>query len=261
MITQNIRNLVAQILTECDILDAAPAPAPAPAPSPAIPLALDCLAGTIPPATNQYADELAETAWLNLRNTYRTTMKNAPSGSIVLIGDSMIERMTASSISAYAVNLGISGESIRQLIYRINENDINNQPNLIHRAGAVVILTGVNDLSDARNGTPTNAATTVEFVYDRLKNWLTGKVIICKLIPVDSTVFSIPTNASIAHVNTWIDTNFANKPNVKIVDVNATLAPQGSLLPQYHVDGQHLSAAGYDVLYSAINSAKTSLGI
>ena len=258
MSTQIIRNLVAQILAECDAIDAIP---PAPPPPTTIPPALDCLAGTIPPATNQYSDELAETAWLNLRNTYRTTMKNAPSGSIVLIGDSMIERMTASRISQYAVNLGISGESIRQLIYRINENDINNQPNLIHRAGGVVILTGVNDLSDARNGTPTNAALTVEFVYDRLKNWLTGKVIICKLIPVDSGVFLIPTNASIAHVNAWIQTNFGSLPNVRVVDVNATLAPQGSLLPQYHVDGQHLSAAGYDVLYAAINAARTDLGI
>lgn len=259
MSTQNIRALVAQILVECDAIDAIP---PAPPPPTTIPPALDCLAGTVPPATNQYSDEMAETAWLNLRNTYRTTMKNAPSGSIVLIGDSMIERMTAASISPYAVNLGISGESIRQLIYRINENDINNQPNLIHRAGAVVILTGVNDLSDPRNGTQANAAATVNFVYDRLAKWLTGKVIICKLIPVDSNVFSTPSNsAGIAPVNAWMDANFSNKPNVRIVDVNATLAPQGSLLPQYHVDGQHLSAAGYDVLYAGINAAKTSLGL
>lgn len=253
--TQNIRNLVAQILAECDAQDAAP-------PSiPTIPQTLDCLAGTVPAATNMYADELSETAWLDHRNIYRTTMKNAPSGSIVLLGDSMVERMNVSAISPYAVNLGIAGESIRQLIYRINETDINNQPNLIHRAGAVVVMTGVNDLSDARNGTPTNAALTVEFVYDRLKNWLTGKVIICKLIPVDSGVFSIPTNASIVHVNTWIQTNFGSLPNVRIVDVNATLAPNGSLLPEYHVDGQHLSAAGYNILEAGILAAKASLGL
>lgn len=257
MITQNIRNLISQILAECDVLDATPTPPPAP--SPTIPPALDCLAGTIPPATNQYADELSETAWLNLRATYRTTMKNAPSGSIVLIGDSMVERMSASAISPYAVNLGISGESIRQLIYRVNETDINNQPNLIHRAGAVVILTGVNDLSDPRNGTQANAAATVNFVYDRLKNWLTGKVIICKIIPVDQAVFSTPSNsAGIAPVNAWIDANFGNKPNVRIVDVNATLAPQGSLLPQYHVDGQHLNSAGNEILQNAIKVALAS---
>jgi lysophospholipase L1-like esterase len=188
-------------------------------------------------------------------------MKNAASGSIVCIGDSMIERMNVSQISRKCVNLGISGESIRQLMYRINELDINNQPNLIRRAGAVVILTGVNDLSDPRNGSPTNAALTVEGVYNRLKGWLTGNVVICKLVPVDSNVFSIPTNASIAHVNAWIDANFSNMPNVRIVDVNSTLAPNGSLLPQYHVDGQHLSIAGYSILNSAISAKLTELNV
>ena len=248
MITQNIRNLVSQIIVECDILDAQ-----APAPSPAPITFVDCLAGIVPPATNMYADELAETAWLNARNTYRTTMKNAPNGSIVFIGDSMIERGNFSTISTRAVNLGISGESIRQLIYRINEADINNQQNLIRRAGAVVILTGVNDLSDTRNGTPANAAATVNFVYDRLVNWASGKVILCKVIPVDSTVFSVPTNASIQLVNDRIQ-SYATKPYVKIVDVGSTLAPNGTLLPQYHVDGQHLSTAGYDVLKAVIKT-------
>jgi len=259
MITQNIRNLVAQIITECDAIDAC-APSPTPPPAPTIPTPVDCLAGTIPPATNQYADELAETAWLNLRNTYRTTMKNAPSGSIVFIGDSMIYRMDSSQVSPYAVNLGISGESIRQFIYRLNELDINNQPNLIHRAGAVVILTGVNDLSDPRNGTPANAAATVNFVYERVKNWVSGKVVICKIVPVDSTIFTTPSNsAAIAPVNAWIDANFGSLPNVRIVDVSATLAPSGSLLPQYHVDGQHLSVAGYQVLNTAIQQALDDL--
>jgi lysophospholipase L1-like esterase len=254
MQTQTIRNLVAQIISECDLIDNNET-------TPTTPVAMDCLAGTIPPATNMYADELVETAWLNLRNTYRTTMKNAPSGSIVLIGDSMIERQNLLNVSSKAVNLGISGESIRQLVYRVNETDASNAPNLIHRAGAVVILTGVNDLSDPRNGSPTNAAQTVEFVYDRLKLWLTGNVVICKLIPVDANVFSVPTNASIAHVNAWIDVNFANKPNIRIVDVNATLAPNGSLLPQYHVDGQHLNDAGNAVLQNAIRTALQSLNV
>ena len=250
--TLNIRNLIQKISAECDAIDALhPVP---------LPIIIDCLAGTIPPATNIYSNELTEADWLQHRITYRTTMKNSESGSIVFIGDSMIERQDVSLVSQNAVNLGISGESIRQLMYRINELDINNQPNLIHRAGAVVILTGVNDLSDSRNGTPTNAAETVEFVYNRLKGWLTGNVVICKLIPVDSGVFSIPTNSSIAHVNSWITANFSNLPNVRIVDVNATLAPQGSLLSQYHVDGQHLSESGNAVLQLAIKNALISLG-
>lgn len=254
MTTQNIRDLVAQILVECDAIDNQNQP-------PQLPTPVDCLAGIVPPATNMYSDELTETAWLNLRETYRTTMKNAPSGSIVFIGDSMIERNTVANVSQYSVNLGISGESIRQLLYRINELDINSQPNLIHRAGAVVILTGVNDLSDPRNGSPINAAETVEFVYNRLKSWVSGKVVICKLIHVDSNIFTIPTNASISHVNAWIDTNFSNLPHVRIVDANHLLAPNGSLLPQYHVDGQHLSVAGYEILNNKIKEKLIELNV
>ncbi len=257
MITQNIRNLVAQIIAECDAIDAQGGQNP---PPPSLPPALDCLAGTVPPATSMYSDELNETAWLNKRATYRTTMKSAPSGSIMFIGDSMIERGDFSTISPYAVNLGISGESSRQLQYRINETDINNQPNLIHRAGAVVILTGVNDLSDFRNGTPNNAADTVKIILDRIINWTSGRVVICKVIPVDSAVFSVPTNESIQRLNGYISA-YSTKPWVKVVDVNATLAPQGSLLPQYHVDGQHLSTAGYDVLKSAIFAKLGEFGL
>lgn len=258
MSTQNIRNLVSQILIECDSIDDQNGETETPPNSNVV---VDCLAGTIPPYTNMYDDELYEADWLNKRVSYRTVMKNSPSGSIVMIGDSMIERQNVTNISSKCVNFGISGESIRQILYRINENDIDNQPNLIHRAGAVVILTGVNDLSDPRNGSPTNAAETVEFCYSRLKGWLTGNVIICKLIPVDSNVFSVPSNASISHVNSWIDANFSGLTNVRIVDVNSTLAPNGSLLPQYHVDGQHLSSAGDLVLQDAIKQALISLGV
>lgn len=248
--------MCAQIISKCDAIDAAQQPS-----APTIPAPIDCLAGTVPVATGMYDDELYEAAWINHRAAYRSKMAYSQSGSIVFLGDSMIERGDFSHVSPWAVNLGISGESSRQLQYRLNEKDANGQPNLIHRAGSAVILTGVNDLSDSRNGSPQNAAYTVGIVLDRIINWTSGKVVICKLIPVDTSVFPTkPSNDAIASVNAHIDT-YASLPWVKIVDVNATLAPQGSLLPQYHVDGQHLSEAGYGVLYSAIRDSLTQHGI
>ena len=255
-LTDDIRGLCAQIIAKCDAIDATQNPTGPTAPAP-----LDCLAGTVPPATGMYDDELYEAAWINKRAEYRTTMRDAPSGSILFLGDSMIERGDFSQVSPWAVNLGISGESSRQLQYRLNENDAAGQPNLIHRAGAAVILTGVNDLSDSRNGSPLNAAATVNIVMDRIVNWTSGKVVICKLVPVDTAVFpTTPSIAAIASVNAHIDT-YASLPWVKIVDVNATLAPQGSLLPQYHVDGQHLNESGYAVLYAAMRDALVQHGV
>jgi hypothetical protein len=141
MSTQSIRNLVAEILTECDVLDnATPSPTPPPAP-----VGIDCLAGTVPTATGLTANP---PNWISLRNTFRTTMKNAPTGSILFIGDSQIANWDISLVTSNGVNLGISGESSRHLLARINETDIDGNPNLIRRAGAVVIETFVNDLGD-----------------------------------------------------------------------------------------------------------------
>jgi lysophospholipase L1-like esterase len=235
-----------------------------------LPATLDCLNGTVPSTTNMYSDELNETAWLNKRSAYRTTMKNAASGSIICIGDSMIERNDWSAVSQYCVNLGISGESARQFHYRLNETDINSQPNLIHRAGAVVVLTGVNDLSDTRNGISgsvsttagyTNAANTVGPILQKLAGWFTGKGVIVKLVKVDTSIFSVPHNSGIDLVNAYIDTHYGSKSDWAVVDINPTVAPSGSLLSQYHVDGQHLNAAGYAVLNAAVKTALQGLSV
>lgn len=245
--TNEIRALCSQILAKCDEIDSSETESP----EKIVLSPVNCLNGTIPPSTGMYPDEESEVYWLNKRSEYRTAMANSPSGSIVFIGDSMIERGDFTDIAPNTINLGISGESSRQLQYRINELDSNNAPNIIQRAGAVVILTGVNDLSDGRNGSPNNAADTVKIVLDRIIGWTSGRVIICKVIPVDANVFSIPTNGSIARLNGYIDA-YASLPHVKVVDVNAILAPNGSLLPINHVDGQHLSPLAYDILKDEI---------
>lgn len=225
------------------------------------PTPIDCLAGTNPgwTSSNMYSDELNETAWLNARSTFRTTMANSPSGSIMLLGDSMLERLGsagAQAIDPACVNFGISGESSRQLLFRLNENDINNQPNLIHRAGAVVLLTGINDGSDSRNGSQANAALTVTQIYDKISGWLTGKVVIVKLVKLNSSIFSTPSNtAFVDYVNNWIDTEFANRPGFAIADVNPIVAPNGTLLSQYSTDGQHLDTVdGKQVLQDEIRA-------
>lgn len=233
--------------------------------TPVIATAVNCLNGTNPAwnSGNMYSDELNETAWLNARTTFRTTMANAPSGSIMLLGDSMLANIRAAEISPFAVNLGISGESIRQALYRINDVDINNAPNLIHRAGAVVILTGINDGSDSRNGSQTNAADTVKIIYDKMSGWLTGKVVIVKLVKLNTSVFTTPSNTDfVDRVNTWIDTEFGSRSGFVIVDVNPIVAPSGSLLPMYSTDGQHLNTtAGKEVLEGAIRDGLDTLGL
>jgi lysophospholipase L1-like esterase len=215
----------------------------------------DCLAGTYLGGVNMYSDEASETTWLNKRSTYRTTMASEPDGSLLLIGDSMIEYGDFTALGSH-LNLGIAGESARQLYNRLDENDVNGNPNYIHRAGGLVILTAVNDLSDPRNGSEANTAATMAYIFERMNSWLTGKVVIVKLVKVDSAIHSVPSENEIDLVNAEIDNAFGNNPAVTIIDLNPIVAPQGSLLPQYHNgDGQHLSQAGYDILIQAIQGA------
>ena len=273
MTTANIRSSVAAIQTmlavivaECNIIDAQAQPS---TPLPAV----DCLAGTVPlwDTSNLYSDEASEAPWLSARSTFRTTMANAPSGSVMLIGDSMLERLGtagAQAIHPSAVNLGISSESLRQLLIRINEPDINNNPNLIHRCGATVIMTGVNDLSDVRNyyygpSTPEgvqNLVTTMGQIFDKLAGWVTGKVVIVKMVRLNTAVFTFPANSVIDQVNALIDAKFGNRPGFAVVDVNPVVAPGGSLQAQYSSDGQHLDTAeGKTALQNAIISGLQSI--
>lgn len=237
----------------------------APTPSGCLPPASpqDGLSGTVPIATGLNPGESAETQWVQQRAVYQRKMKNTPEGSVLFFGDSHIEAMSLSGF-CNAEGFGISGESFRQLLYRLNEGG---SANIIHRAGAVVILTGVNDLADPYNGGHANRAATVNIMIDRLAQWVTGKIIIIKIPPVDSavlpeTVATNPASSAVASVNAYYVTKFGSNPNARIVDANPVLAPNGSLLPQYHIgDGQHLSAAGYAVLKPLIRQALTSLGM
>lgn len=263
-----INNRLNDISDLCDDIDATPCEIPEEPEEPeepTLPTAVDCLAGTNPnwTSSNMYSDELNETAWINARNGFKVTMSTAPSGSIMLLGDSMLANLYEEEISPYALNFGISGESSRQLLYRLNENDSNGQPNLIHRAGAVVLLTGINDGSDSRNGSQSNAAITVTQIYDKISGWLTGKVVIVKLVKLNTSVFSTPSNtAFVDYVNNWITTEFGGRSGFAIVDVNPTVAPSGTLLSQYSTDGQHLNtAAGRAVLQNAIKDALENLNV
>lgn len=209
---------------------------------------IDCLAGPYPGYVNMYSDELMEGAWLSKKENQATNALFEKEGKLLLIGDSMIERGDFSPLGDH-LNHGISGESIRQLYYRIGERG---RDSYIHRCGGCVILTGINDLSDPRNGDFKNKAETVNFVYGKLSDRITGKVVIIKPIYVDDTVFSVPDKRAVKMVGDHIDELFKDRDDVTVLDVNPLLAPNDSLLPEYHVDGQHLSDKGYKILINEI---------
>lgn len=230
--------------------------------NPVIPIAIDCLAGTIPAPLNQLTNP---PHWAAMRAAFRTTMKNTPSGSIVFIGDSQIANMDVSMVTPFGVNLGIGGENSRALLSRLNDLDIDNQPNLIHRAGAVVIETFVNDMGDqATYGTAQNAIDTiVPHMLPRLKNWVTGKVVIICPTKVGQPPTPFWTsNTAIETLNGHIKAAFAGRSDVVVIDINPIIAPNGWLLPEYSTDYHHLNTpAAKTIKANAVKTALTTLGL
>lgn len=259
---------VTTLTGQFDAIDAAavtPPPAP-PAGSVPLPTSGDHLAGTNPGWAdgNMFADELAEPYWHDRRTLNRKRMLNAPNGSVVVLGDSMVEYQAAMSLP-HAVNFGIAGESSRQLLYRINDPDAKDQPNLIHRAGMVVLQTFVNDFSDARNGaTPAERAATAMIVARKIINWTTGPLVINAPIKIDSVLCPTASHLNVAVDAFWtsIVAEFGSNPRIAMVNLNPTVAPSGTLLPAYHNgDCQHGSALLNTLWNTQNRAAGVTLGV
>lgn len=264
--TTAARALLAQfssdLIAQFDAIDGT---SPPPSGTP-LPTARDCLAGVDPlwSVNNMYSDELyGDPDWSQQRVYHKAAMAAAPSGSIMLIGDSMLARHGNTIPIPHNVNLGISGESIRQCLYRLNETDSNSAPGLVHRAGALVVLTGINDASDSRNGSQANCAATVNYVMDKLVNWTTGAVVLICPIKVNSAVFSIPSNTDFVNaVSAHMLSAYTAKSHVRVIDLNPIVAPNNTLLPLYDSgDGQHGSVAFRDLLAEKVNEQLVSLGV
>lgn len=211
---------------------------------------MDCLA----PLT--YVPELVSpepTAYWYTRKTYIERMQsNIPDNAIHFYGDSNMEALCVADAHPQCVNLGIGGESLRALMNRI-------QLSAIHRAGACVIMSGLCDLANTGYyPSAQNAADAVIYMYNVLEQSMSGKWVVCKLLPVADP--SPVANATINTVNTYLQTKFGSRANTALVDASEALAPSGQLL--YHIgDGIHLSGEGYDRVKPRISAALTALGV
>lgn len=81
---------------------------------------------------------------------YRAIDVDLPPETLLVIGDSQIQRMDVSLLTAPAINFGIGGDTLRHMAHRISEYHAKD------KARAVVLLGGVNDLLQGR--TPQDVA-------------------------------------------------------------------------------------------------------
>lgn len=230
------------------------------------PTPVDCLGGTIPSAITIPAGDGAPGG--DMAEPYRTRrMSNMPDGIVGIFGDSILQATHETLISPFGVNFALGGQSLRRLV-----NSLRYGFPCMDAAGAGVIMCGVNDLGNttyygARNATsPDAAAGTVLIMYsNHLKNYLTGKWVICHLLPCnESAAGASGYNAQVAYVNANIEAAMAGcAATLEFVPVNPEFVDgSGQLKSMYHIgDGQHLNKAGSALLAADIHQALVNLGI
>ena len=140
-----------------------------------------------------------------------TACNNAADGSVIAIGDSIIQYNAFSELADQVVNLGNSGETMRRMMYRLNNNA--EHRNVMKRAKCVIVQTGLNDIAyfsdnfgNEYNGTLAyNAVGMIGAHYADLAKCMGGKWIIVGLLPVGETAAGVVGyNAEIAAINAAI---------------------------------------------------------
>jgi hypothetical protein len=237
--------------------------------APTIPAGTECLGGVWPSSVlfpiNLFPNDLTPTA-VDL-SYYDRKMWHCPDGTIIVLGDSIVQDMIGSKISRFVETFGVGGETLRRCFNRIARGG------LIHRAGAVVLATGINDLANfTYNGqyTPQQLANGNAYLHAALAAQATGKWVIRDILPVDEPVLCATVNAGYAGMNVKIDlTNQAiraawanSAAQVAFVGLREQLVDSsGNLADANHIDGMHLSRAGDDIQCASIKAALQALGV
>jgi len=227
--------------------------------------------------------------------TYDATCNAAPDGSIVCIGDSITQRNTFSNIAAdctaagkQLVNLGYSGEMARRLMYRLNSHPAHR--NLMKRASAVVINTGVNDLGYYFDNFPPevgvsgahNAYQMVEIHYKDLAACMGGKWVVMGVLPINEPAATASVasttgrnyagyNADITQMNVRINAALQSKINSgivafidPIVDMPTLFDANGNLKDEHddNNDSIHPNSNCYaTIINPCIRSKLVTLGV
>ena len=189
-----------------------------------------------------------------MTTAYRRVSSHIPEGSVVFIGDSIIQGMCVAAVAPSSVNLGIGADTTQGVLVRINQYE-----KALAKARAVVVLIGVNDY---KYRSVDAAIANYRMILGKIP---TGPaVVISSLLPVDETANSrlLDRNQFIEQFNQSLQGLARKDPRVTYLDnTSRFIDSHGRLDATLHGgDGIHLSQDGYERLAAQLQSALEKAG-
>lgn len=185
----------------------------------------------------------------NMLRYHRWMDDHVPAGAVVFLGDSITQGLATAAVAPNSVNLGIGGQLIEQLADQVTTYQS------LHRAGAIVLQIGVNNL-------PTEDLAYTEASLRELLARLPADTPLVwnAIMPADRTRGRRLVPADIVPVNAVIRALCRTRPNCVFVDTFALFTDaEGRMVAGDFLDGVHLSTQGYakwiDRLRAALGEA------
>lgn len=175
--------------------------------------------------------------------------KEAEQGAIAFLGNSITKRwnIQKSFPDLKIANRGISGDTTRGMLCRLQDTVMNLHPK------AIVFMGGINDLDPRQQpkGTPKIIASNVRSILKRIQAASPDTpVLVCETLPSPYAPLK-----TIEAVNAAVDKVIADFPNAHRVKAYAAfLNPDGTENISLFVDGTHPNAKGYAVLQKILIS-------
>lgn len=168
-----------------------------------------------------------------------------PDGSVLFLGDSLMQSLCVAAITRNGVNMGIGGETVRGLLHRVVGI------RAFHRAKGVFVLVGHNDLE---RGNVSDFKATYLNILVAIPSHV--PIAACAIPPVDERIVTHATNARIQAYNIAIKDICTSRPGCIFIPQPAGMTDEsGNLIATFYDDGVHLNAAGYRLLVEAMRKA------
>ena len=195
--------------------------------------------------------------WKNRRSSWLVEKNIADKGSIVFLGDSITQGWGEDFKGLFGnlkvVNRGISGDTSRGLLLRLQQDVIDLDP------AAVVLMIGANDLAEKAKADV--IFSNVKSIIKRLKSHSSKMpIVLCETFPCAPDDYR-PVK-EIKRVNQFYFEEWSEDSQVKIAKTYSLFAGgDGASLPKYMPDRVHPNLQGYEVWAREMKKVFEEIGI